>query len=139
MKYSLILLLFLSSYFSSAQDFKTPLEVTRYKLQPEELNIQKEISADKINLKVYYVREGSIIEDYRFFKPKKNEILFFYGIDSESNTTEMFFKFGDKLKHIYKKKDFNQLIKIIEILEYNVFAKESFSGSKAYAALEHID
>ncbi|WAC03429.1 hypothetical protein N7U66_07945 [Lacinutrix neustonica] len=136
MKYSLILLFFLCSLFTAAQDFETPLEVTRYKLLPKELNIQKDITVDKINLKVYHVREGSIISDYRFFKPKKNEILFFYGTDTKNKTSEMFFKFGDKLKHVYKKKNFNQLIKIIEILEYNVFSKEAFSGSKAYAALE---
>lgn len=136
MKYSLLLLSLLYSLVTAAQDFETPLEVTRYKLLPKELNIQKDIHVDKINLKVYFVREGSILSDYHFFKPKNNEILFFYGTDSENKTSEMFFKFGDQLKAIYEKKNFNQLIKIIEILEYNVFSKEAFSGSKAYAALE---
>lgn len=136
MKYSLILLFLFSSYLSFTQDFETPLEVTRYKLQPKELNIQKDINIDKINLKVYYVREGSIVADYHFFKPKKNEILFFYAINSKNKTSEMFFKFGNTLKDIYKKKDFNQLIKIIEVLEYNVFYQEDFSGLDAYTALE---
>ncbi|WP_299890073.1 hypothetical protein [uncultured Lacinutrix sp.] len=138
MKYSLILLFSFFSLFSIAQNNNQDslLQVTRYRLHPEELNLQKDIDAEKINLKIYYLKDASIVADYHFFKPKNNEILFFYGKDSENNTSEMFFKFDDELKNIYKKKDFQQLIKIIEVLEYNVFPTEAFSGADAYAALE---
>lgn len=140
MKYSLILLLSLFTLFSTAQNSEQDsyLKVTRYKLQPEELNIQQDIDAEKVNLKIYYLKNSSIIADYQYFKPKSNEILFFYGKNKDTNEPEMFFKFHDNLKHIYKKKDFAQLIKIVEVLEYNVFPTDIFSSSEAYAALERI-
>ncbi|WP_452224099.1 hypothetical protein [Lacinutrix chionoecetis] len=140
MKYPLILLFTLFSFSIFAQNNdKALLKVTRYKLHPTELNIQNDVDAEKVNLKIYYLKEGNITEDYRFFKPKKNEILFFYGIDSESKTTQMFFKLHDNLKKAYKKKNFEKFIKLIEVLEYNVFPTEvDFSGMEAYAALERI-
>lgn len=138
MKYSLILLFLFCTLFSTAQnsDSDSYLKVTRYKLQPEELNIQEDIDAEKVNLKIYYLEDSSIIADYQFFKPKNNEILFFYGKNKETKRPEMFFKFHDSLKHVYKKKDFAQLIKIVEVLEYNVFPTKTFSSAEAYAALE---
>ncbi|AEH01538.1 hypothetical protein [Lacinutrix sp. 5H-3-7-4] len=140
MKYSLVLLFSVFSYVSFSQNFSndSQLQVTRYKLQPEELNLQQDINAEKINLKIYYLKDSSIVEDYHFFNPKTNEILFFYGMDTENNKSEMFFKADDNLKSIYKKKDFEQLIKVVEILEYNVFPTEVFSSAEAYVALEQI-
>jgi len=115
------------------------LKVTRYKINPTELNIENDVDAEKINLKIYYLKEGNITKDFNFFKPKKNEILFFYGTDTASNTSQMYFKVDDSLKHIYKKKDFNKLIKVIQILEYNVFPNETnFSSIDAYTALAQL-
>ena len=48
----------------------------------------------------------------------------------------MYFKIHNSLKHAYKKKDFETLIKVVEILQYNIFYKEKFSSADAYAALE---
>ena len=141
MKYSLILLFSLFTLFSTAQnnDNDSYLKVTRYKLHPQELSLDKDIKAEKINLKIYYLKDSSIIADYQFFKPKNNEILFFYGKNNETDRPEMFFKADEKLKDVYKKKDFAQLIKVVEVLQYNVFpTTETFSSAEAYAALERI-
>ncbi|WP_152973366.1 hypothetical protein [Lacinutrix mariniflava] len=137
MKYSLILLCLLVAPFISAQNnHDNLLQVTRYKLDPTELNIENDVEAEKINLKIYFLKEGNIIADYHFFKPKKNEILFFYGIDKETDTTQMFFKVDENLKHVYKQKNFDKLMKVIEVLEYNVFPKQTnFSSIDAYTAL----
>ena len=48
----------------------------------------------------------------------------------------MFFKLHINLKDAYKKKEFDKLINVIEILQYNIFYKEYFSSADAYAALE---
>ncbi|OIQ18828.1 hypothetical protein [Lacinutrix sp. MedPE-SW] len=140
MKYSLVLLFFAFSLFSFSQNSSNEsyLQVTRYKLQPEELNLHEDIDAEKINLKIYFLKDSSIVDDYKFFKPKTNEILFFYGLNTKNNTTEMFFKADDTLKNIYKKKDFEQLIKVVEVLEYNVFPTEDFSSAEAFVALEQL-
>lgn len=136
MKYSLILLFLFVTSSIFAQNNDNELKVTRYKLHPKELNIENDVDAEKINLKIYYLKEGNITADYRYFKPKKNEILFFYGTDNETNTTQMYFKVDDSLKHIYKQKDFDKLMKIVKVLEYNVFPQEvNFSCSDAYTAL----
>ena len=37
---------------------------------------------------------------------------------------------------IYKKPEFEKLIKIVKILQYNIFYKDNFSSADAYAALE---
>ncbi|APY00757.1 hypothetical protein CLV86_1524 [Lacinutrix venerupis] len=140
MKYSLVLLCFLFTSIIFAQNNNSnSLKVTRYKLHPKELNIQNDVSAKKINLKIYYLKEGNITEDYTYFKPKKNEILFFFGKDPVTNTTQMYFKVDENLKHIYKKKEFDKLIKVVEVLEYNVFPTESnFSSIDAYSALASL-
>ena len=118
------LLLFIQ--FISAQNNNDYLpKITDYRLQFEELNFNKDIEVEKINL----------IVDYHFFNPKNNKILFFYEKDSKSITPEMFFKTGKKLKSIYKKKNFKRLIKANKILKYNVFPEEAFSGAEAFAAL----
>ena len=52
--------------------------------------------------------------------------------------SEMFFKVHDSLKDAYKKKDFNQLMQVIKVLEYNVFSEDKFSSAEAYAALERV-
>ena len=87
-------------------------------------------------IKIYKNIKGSIVEDYKFFKPKKNEILFFYGVNNETKKTEMFFKIHTNLKGAYKEKEFEKLMKIVEILQYNIFYKDNFSSADAYAALE---
>ena len=140
MKYTLILLcLYCTTILSAQNNDSNSLKVTRYKLHPTELNIQNDVEAEKINLKIYYLKEGDINADYAFFKPKKNEILFFYGNDSATNTTQMYFKVHDNLKHVYKQKDFDKLIKLVEVLEYNVFHSEvNFSSMDAYNALAEL-
>ena len=141
MKYSLILLFLVISTFSiyAQNSNNNLLEVTRYKLHPKELNIQNDVEAEKINLKIYYLKDGNITDDYLYFKPKKNEILFFYSNDTATNTSQMYFKVDESLKHIYKQKDFNKLIKIVEVLEYNVFSQEAnFSSIDAYNALAEL-
>lgn len=140
MKYSLILaFLFVSFFISAENNNNNLLQVTRYKLHPTELNIQNDVETEKINLKIYYLKNGDITADYRYFKPKKNEILFFFGNDITTNTTQMYFKADDSLMHIYKKKDFNKLMKVVEILEYNVFSQEAnFSSIDAYTALAQL-
>lgn len=140
MKYIPILLcLFVSSFILAQNNDSNLLEVTRYKLHPTELNIENDVNTEKINLKIYYLKDGNITEDFNFFKPKKNEILFFYGNDSASNTSQMYFKVDDTLMHIYKQKNFDKLMKVVEVLEYNVFAKEAnFSSLDAYTALAEL-
>ncbi len=145
MRLSLILLFVLSLSTIQAQSVDTQnsnsadfLEVTRYRLSPKELNIHREINEEKVFLKIYYNQQGSVANDFTFFKPKKNEILFFYGLNPKNEETEMYFKVHDSLKHIYKKKDFEQLMKVVKVLQYNVFSVEKFSSSEAYAALERV-
>ncbi|MBN2867061.1 MAG: hypothetical protein JXK08_00180 [Flavobacteriaceae bacterium] len=139
MKFSLFLLLFITFTVVKAQDTSETaqfLNVTRYRLKPLELGLHKDINSDKVYLKIYKNTKGSIVEDYKFFKPKKNEILFFYGVNNETKKTEMFFKIHTNLKGAYKEKEFEKLMKIIEILQYNIFYKDNFSSADAYAALE---
>lgn len=139
MRFSLFLLLFVTFTVAKAQDNNDTskfLEVNRYRLTPSELGLHKYINSNKVYLKIYKNSKGSIKEDYNFFKPKDNEILFFYGYNPETKTTEMYFKIHNSLKHAYKKKDFETLIKVVEILQYNIFYKEKFSSADAYAALE---
>jgi len=143
MRVSLILLFVLSLSTIQAQSVDTQnpdtsnfLEVTRYRLTPEDLKIQQEINEKKVYLKIYYNNQGSVADDFTYFKPKKNEILFFYGLNPENQKTEMFFKVHDTLKPIYKKKDFDQMMEVVKVLQYNVFSTEKFSSAEAYAALE---
>ncbi|WP_452219565.1 hypothetical protein [Lacinutrix salivirga] len=123
------------SYTTNPNDL---LKVTRYMISPEELNLQDEFTEDKVYIKVYYKEKSSITEDYHYFKPKKNEILFFYGKDEKKKISQMYFKFDDTLKTIYKKKDINKMIKIMDVLEYNVFSNKDFSIAEAYTALDNI-
>ena len=139
MKFSLFLLLFMTLSVVKAQDTSDTskfLKVTRYRLKPTELALHKDINSENVYLKIYKNHKGSIIEDYKFFKPKKNEILFFYGFNNETNKTEMFFKIHNNLKEAYKNKEFEKLIKIVKILQYNIFYKDNFSSADAYTALE---
>ncbi len=145
MRYSLILLFVLCINALQAQEnidqsttSEDYLQVTRYRLQPKELGIENEIDTEKVYIKIYYNKSASVSDDYKFFKPKKNEILFFYGINPENNKTEMFFKADDTLKTIYKKQDFKQLMQVVKVLEYNVFSEDDFSSAEAYAALERF-
>ncbi|WGD35224.1 hypothetical protein [Olleya sp. YS] len=145
MRLSLILLFVLSLSTLQAQDNSDQstnsadyLQVTRYRLHPEELSIENEIDSEKVYIKIYYNDKASIASDFAYFKPKKNEILFFYGKNTENETTEMYFKLDDSLKPIYQKKDFDQLMQVIKVLEYNVFSEDQFSSAEAYAALERV-
>lgn len=123
--------------FAQSDSFDSELKVTRYKLQPQELNIQREVNSGKVNLKIYYLEHSSIISEYHYFQPKHNEILFFYGKNKITNKNEMYFKMHASLKHAYKQKDFTKLMKLVKVLQYNVFAKSSnFSSSEAYSALQ---
>ncbi|PKG50514.1 hypothetical protein CXF54_12050 [Olleya sp. 1-3] len=114
------------------------LQVTRYRLNPEDLDIDKEVDTEKVYIKIYYNKTASVSDDYKFFKPKANEILFFYGINKNNNQSEMFFKVDDSLKPIYQKKNFEQLMQVIKVLEYNIFSEDKFSSAEAYAALERV-
>ncbi|RAJ13501.1 hypothetical protein [Olleya aquimaris] len=145
MRLSLILLFVLSLSTIQAQETTDQstnsadyLQVTRYRLHPEELSIENEIDSEKVYIKIYYNNQASIAEDFAYFKPKKNEILFFYGKNKDNNSSEMYFKLDDSLKPIYQKKDFEQLMQVIKVLEYNVFSEDQFSSAEAYAALERV-
>ncbi|WP_272023869.1 hypothetical protein [Olleya namhaensis] len=145
MRFSLILLFLLSLSTIQAQqnnDQSTTsddyLQVTRYRLDPEDLDIDKEVDTEKVYIKIYYNKTASVSDDYKFFKPKANEILFFYGINKNNNQSEMFFKVDDSLKPIYQKKNFEQLMQVIKVLEYNIFSEDKFSSAEAYAALERV-
>ncbi|WP_157823442.1 hypothetical protein [Olleya sp. 1-3] len=145
MRFSLILLFLLSLSTIQAQqnnDQSTTsddyLQVTRYRLNPEDLDIDKEVDTEKVYIKIYYNKTASVSDDYKFFKPKANEILFFYGINKNNNQSEMFFKVDDSLKPIYQKKNFEQLMQVIKVLEYNIFSEDKFSSAEAYAALERV-
>ena len=145
MRFSLILLFLLSLSTIQAQqnnDQSTNsddyLQVTRYRLDPEDLDIHNEVDTEKVFIKIYYNKSASITDDYKFFKPKANEILFFYGINKNNNQSEMFFKVDDSLKPIYQKKNFEQLMQVIKVLEYNIFSEDKFSSAEAYAALERV-
>ena len=145
MRFSLILLFLLSLSTIQAQqnnDQSTTsddyLQVTRYRLDPEDLDIESEVDTEKVYIKIYYNKTASVSDDYKFFKPKANEILFFYGINKNNNQSEMFFKVDDSLKPIYQKKNFEQLMQVIKVLEYNIFSEDKFSSAEAYAALERV-
>ncbi|SFJ50841.1 hypothetical protein [Olleya namhaensis] len=145
MRFSLILLFLLSLSTIQAQqnnDQSTTsddyLQVTRYRLDPEDLDIDKEVDTEKVYIKIYYNKTASVSDDYKYFKPKANEILFFYGINKNNNQSEMFFKVDDSLKPIYQKKNFEQLMQVIKVLEYNIFSEDKFSSAEAYAALERV-
>ena len=90
MRLSLILLLFLTFSVLKAQentDASQYLEVTRYRLKPTDLGLHKDINSNKVYLKIYKNNKGSIVEDFKFFKPKNDEILFFYGINPKTKKT----------------------------------------------------
>jgi hypothetical protein len=145
MRFSLILLFLLSLSTIQAQQNNDQstisddyLQVTRYRLDPEDLDIDNEVDTEKVYIKIYYNKTASVSDDYKFFKPKANEILFFYGINKNNNQSEMFFKVDDSLKPIYQKKNFEQLMQVIKVLEYNIFSEDKFSSAEAYAALERV-
>jgi len=77
-----------------------------------------------------------ILDEYILHSPKKNEISFFYGLDPETNTQEMYFKFDADLENFYKDKEIDQIVEVIKILNYNVFSKTDFSVALAYKALK---
>ena len=90
MRFSLILLFVLSLSTLQAQQNNVEtanstdyLQVTRYRLQPKDLNLDHVIDTEKVYIKIYYNETASILDDYNFFKPKKNEILFFYGTKNQ--------------------------------------------------------
>lgn len=105
MRLSLIILFVLSLSTLQAQENTDQstnsadyLQVTRYRLHPKDLSIDNEIDSEKVYIKIYYNNKGSVANYFAFFKPKKNEILFFYGKNSDSDTSEMYFKLHDSLK-----------------------------------------
>jgi hypothetical protein len=143
MKKTFLFIFLISIIFVNAQEIKVEtlskkdsLTIMKVNLNPQQLNIQNETTAKNIVLKVYYNSNGSIQNEFKKYKSVTDEITFFYAKNYEKRELEMQFIFDEKLKKIYSKKDFEQLMKIVEILEYNVFTVDGFSGTRAYDALE---
>ncbi|MCF6130707.1 hypothetical protein [Flavobacterium wongokense] len=108
------------------------ISVVKMDLTPVQLGLEKSVKLDKIIFKVFYIEDGIIGYKAMTHKPENNEIAFFYA----KNTQKMYFSVGSGLKETYLKKEFSQLIKIVEILEHRVFAAIPFSGMSAYSVLE---
>lgn len=100
------------------------------------LLLEKEnLETEKIIFRVFYNEDGMILDKGMDYTPNNNEITFFYA----KNSQIMFFMIGSDLKNIYLKKDFQQMLRITQVLEHKVFKDISFSGMKAFTALENLE
>ncbi|AUC77688.1 hypothetical protein [Olleya sp. Bg11-27] len=142
MRYATILLfaLCLSTLNAQQNDDKNTnpidyLQVTRYGLNSEALTIENNIDSDKEFIQINYNQASSTSKNFKCLQPKKNAVLFFYGINPSTNTSDMYFKLTANIKKIYKIKDNKQLIQVIKVFEYNIFPENRFIITEAYAAL----
>lgn len=143
MKLLLSLLLMIAGAGSKAQKIKMDtllvkdsLIVIKVDLTAAELKIQKAAKIEKVLFKVFYNRNGSLLNEYKAYQPAENEVTFFYALDYVAKKTEMLFKIGQNLLPVYKKKNFDQMLEIVKLLEHRIFDVGSFSGMGAYNALE---
>lgn len=114
---------------------KDSLTIMQTVLTPADLKISPDLKTGNIVFKIYYNKNGSIAQEYNSYNPSSNEIVFFYARNYELKKLEMFFKFGETLKPIYAKHDFDQELEIVKLLEHKIFTVNSFSGMSAYRAL----
>lgn len=111
------------------------LTIMKANLTPEQLKLKKS-KFENIQLTVYYNKSGKLDETFKNLTPANNEIVFGYALNYEEGIAEMKFKLGKDMKKALSKKDFDQMIALVKILEHDIFDIKSFSGTKAYAALE---
>ena len=111
------------------------LQVTRYGLNSEALTIENNIDSEKEFIQINFNQATSTSKKFKCLQPKKNAVLFFYGINPLTKGSDMYFKLTANIKKIYKIKDNKQLIQVIKVFEYNIFPENRFIITEAYAAL----
>lgn len=115
---------------------KDSLIIMKVDLTAAELKIQKSTKVKQVLFKVFYNSQGYLSDEYRKYEPSENEITFFYGLHAKG--AQMIFKLGKNMLPVYKKKNFDQMLEIVKLLEHRIFDVESFPGMQAYQSLEAL-
>lgn len=97
----------------------------------------KKYKGDKPTFKfhIWYNATGARMKTSEV-KPGKNEVYFLYGRNQKTSGIEMAFKFGSEAKDAFSKKKYKELIKFIDLLDFEIFEGQNFSSSMAFEALE---
>lgn len=93
-------------------------------------------SKDKLTVHIWYNPTGSSLSK-KDIKAGKDELYFLYGRNLRTSSLEMDFKWGANAKEVFSKKKYKELIKIVELFDYEVFNEENFSSSMCWTALEN--
>jgi hypothetical protein len=97
--------------------------------------LKKHKGKPTFKLHIWYNPSGSSLSK-REIKAVKDEIYFIYGRNLKTSSIEMDFKFGQNAKQAFAKKKYKELIKLSDLINFDIFGEENFSGSMAYEALE---
>jgi hypothetical protein len=97
----------------------------------------KKYKGDKPSFKfhIWYNATGARLKT-RDVKAGKDEVYFLYGRNQKTSSIEMAFKFGSNAKAAFSKKKYKELIKFIDLLDFEIFEGQNFSSSMAFEALE---
>jgi len=90
---------------------------------------------DEVVFKVFVIDFFSFMTVVDAHKLAKNEIAFFYTKNERTGKEFMTARYGKHVAKVYSPDDFDQLMVLVKLLEYQVFDKASFSGIKAYDTL----
>lgn len=93
---------------------------------------------NKIIFTIHNTNDGLyIMETYKTYKPKENEIVFLYENPEKLSlsTQKVYFKLGNKIKKAIKENSIDP-IEIVAFLEHKIFGVNEFSGIYAYSILE---
>jgi hypothetical protein len=85
-------------------------------------------------LHIWYNPSGSSLSK-KEITADKDELYFLYGRNLRSGLTEMDYKLGSNAKNAFSKKKQKELIKLIELFEFEVFQNQTFNSFMAYEAL----
>ena len=93
-------------------------------------------SNQNVTIHIWYNPTGSSLSK-KEIKAGKDEIYFLYGRNLKTSSIEMDFKFGANARQAFSKKKYKELIKLVELFDYDVFNNENFSSSMCWTALEN--
>lgn len=84
---------------------------------------------------IWYNPSGSTF-DKKEIKAGKDEVYFLYGRNLRSGSSEMEFKFGANAKSAFSKKKEEEMEKLVDFLQFDVFPNQHFNGDLALEALD---
>jgi hypothetical protein len=97
--------------------------------------LKKHKGTANFKLHIWYNQTSSSLSK-KEIKAGNNEIYFLYGRNLKTSSIEMEFVFGTDAKAAFSKKKYKELIKIVDLLNFDIFGEENFSGSMAYEAIQ---